>query len=109
MGTGLDIQNLPDNVDELKTLLVNYYNRSQTLEEENQLLRRLRFAHKSEKWTNEDKMQASLFDEAEITAGEAPLQVLKEPGRANTAKSYMWLFRGGTKERPVVLYNYRPT
>jgi transposase len=280
MGTGLDIQNLPDNVDELKTLIL-------VLHEENLLLRRLRFAHKSEKWTNEDKIQASLFDEVEaaidkesrlketiivkghsrkkrgrralaadlprkeiihdiseaektcdcgemlkkigedsyeeldfqpakywvnkhtyfkyackhceglsnenkpavvsakrqpriieqsiatpgllaytfvskfedhlpfyrqerifgrlgvdlpratmcnwaihvgeklqplldimlediqasklIAADETPLQVLKEPGRANTAKSYMWLFRGGTKESPVVLYNYRPT
>ncbi|MDH4201258.1 MAG: IS66 family transposase [Spirochaetia bacterium] len=287
MVAGLNIHNLPDNVDELKTLLLNYYNKSLTLEEENKLLRRLRFAHKSEKWTNKDKIQASLFDEVEATidkesrlkeiivvkshsrkkkgrkalspdlprkeiihdiseaekicdcgetlkkigedtyeeldfqpakywvnkhtyfkyackhceglsdeskpavksaqrqpriieksiatpgllaytlvskfedhlpfyrqerilgrlgvdlpratmcnwaihvgeklqplldimlediqasaliaADETPLQVLKEPGRSNTAKSYMWLFRGGTKERPVVLYNYRPT
>jgi len=35
MIAGLDIQNLPDNVDELKTLLLNYYNKSLTLEEEN--------------------------------------------------------------------------
>jgi hypothetical protein len=26
---------------------------------------------------------------------ETPLQVLKEPGRANTSKSYMWVFCGG--------------
>ncbi|MDH4201165.1 MAG: transposase [Spirochaetia bacterium] len=67
MIAGLDIHNLPDNVDEPGTLLLSYYNKSLTLEEENRLLRRLRFAHKSEKWTNEDKIQAFLFDEVEAT------------------------------------------
>jgi transposase len=48
-----------------------------------------------------------------INVDETPVQVLKEPGRANTTKSYMWVFRGG---RPpdrgggtVVLFDYRAT
>ena len=48
-----------------------------------------------------------------INADETPVQVLKEPGRANTTKSYMWVFRGG---RPpdrgggtTVIFDYRPT
>jgi transposase len=48
-----------------------------------------------------------------INADETPVQVLNEPGRANTTKSYMWVFRGG---RPpdrgggvVILFDYRPT
>lgn len=48
-----------------------------------------------------------------INADETPVQVLKEPGRANTTKSYMWVFRGG---RPpdrgagaIVIFDYRPT
>lgn len=48
-----------------------------------------------------------------INADETPVQVLNEPGRANTTKSYMWVFRGG---RPpdrgggsVVVFDYRPT
>jgi len=44
-----------------------------------------------------------------INIDESPLQVLNEPGRANTTKSYMWVFCGGTPEHPVVLYRYHPT
>ena len=44
-----------------------------------------------------------------IQMDESPLQVLKEPGRANTSKSYMWVFCGGTADRPTVLYHYHPT
>lgn len=52
----------------------------------------------------------------EIRAGplvwvdETPLQVLKEPGRAATTKSYMWVFAGGGCARPTaVVYLYHPT
>jgi transposase len=51
----------------------------------------------------------------EILAGplvridETPLQVLNEPGRAATTKSYMWVFVGGTEEKPAVVYLYHPT
>ncbi len=38
---------------------------------------------------------------------ETTLQVLKEPGRAPQTKSYMWVFRGGTRDGPVILYEYR--
>lgn len=48
-----------------------------------------------------------------INADETPVQVLNEPGRANTTKSYMWVFRGG---RPpdrgggtMVIFDYRQT
>ena len=44
-----------------------------------------------------------------INIDESPLQVLKEPGRSNTAKSYMWVFCGGAPERPTVVYQYHPT
>ncbi len=44
-----------------------------------------------------------------IQMDETPLQVLKEPGRANTSKSYMWVFCGGTIDRPAVMYRYHPT
>ena len=40
---------------------------------------------------------------------ETPLQVLNEPGREASQKSYMWLARGGPPETPVVLYRYFPT
>lgn len=39
---------------------------------------------------------------------ETSLQVLKEPGKKNATKSYMWVFRGGGGERPVVMFRYTP-
>ena len=44
-----------------------------------------------------------------INIDESPLQVLKEPGRKNTSKSYMWVFCGGPPDKPSVLYRYQPT
>ncbi|MDQ1278308.1 MAG: transposase [Thermodesulfobacteriota bacterium] len=41
-----------------------------------------------------------------VNVDETPLQVLNEPGRANTTKSYMWVFRGGPPAKPVILYHY---
>ncbi|MFT6087476.1 MAG: transposase [Glaciecola sp.] len=34
------------------------------------------------------------------------LQVLKEPGRPATTKSYTYCFRGGAPEKNVILYEY---
>ena len=44
-----------------------------------------------------------------ISIDETTLQVLKEPGRSPSTKSYMWVFRGGTRDHPIVLYEYRET
>jgi transposase len=44
-----------------------------------------------------------------INIDETTVQVLKEPGRAATSKSYMWLFRRGDPERPALLYQYHPS
>jgi transposase len=44
-----------------------------------------------------------------VNVDETPVQVLDEPGRANTTKSYMWVFRGGTPGKEAVLYRYSPT
>src|ERR1039458_9938687 len=44
-----------------------------------------------------------------INIDEPPVQVLGEPGRANTTKSYMWVFRGGPQDKPAVIYRYSPT
>jgi len=43
-----------------------------------------------------------------IGMDETTVQVMNEEGRENTAKSYMWVARGGKKEKPVLLYNYFP-
>jgi transposase len=44
-----------------------------------------------------------------IQMDETPVQVMKEPGRANTSKSYVWVIRGGAAEHPVLLYQYHPS
>ena len=44
-----------------------------------------------------------------IQADEITLQVLLEPGRDPTTKSYMRLFRRGDPDRPVWVYQYHPT
>lgn len=40
---------------------------------------------------------------------ETTVQVLKEPGRANTTTSYLWVARGGPPQTPVVRYRYEPS
>jgi transposase len=40
---------------------------------------------------------------------ETTMQVMDEPDRTNTTKSYMWLARGGPPDKPVVIYEYHPT
>ncbi|MCP4551322.1 MAG: IS66 family transposase, partial [Bacteroidetes bacterium] len=44
-----------------------------------------------------------------INIDETPVQVLNEPGRSNTSKSYMWIFRGGPLDSPILLYQYHPS
>lgn len=40
---------------------------------------------------------------------ETPVQVLQEPGRQNTTKSYMWVALGGPLSSPICLYHYART
>ena len=44
-----------------------------------------------------------------INVDESPFQVLREPGRSDTTKSYMWVFCGGPLDAPAILYQYHPT
>ena len=44
-----------------------------------------------------------------VNADETTVQVMKEPGRENTSKSYMWVFLGGARGKPGVIYEYHPT
>jgi len=54
-------------------------------------------------------MQQDILSGFQISADETTLQVLQEPGREATTKSYMWLFRGGTEQKSVILYQYHET
>jgi len=39
---------------------------------------------------------------------ETPLQVMNEPNRENSQKSYMWVYRGGPPDQPVISFQYSP-
>jgi transposase len=44
-----------------------------------------------------------------LNADETELEVLNEPGREASTKSYMWMYRTGKGHFPIVLYDYQPT
>ncbi|KRW90638.1 transposase [Alicyclobacillus tengchongensis] len=44
-----------------------------------------------------------------LHADETTLQVLHEPGRPAETTSYMWLYRSGADEPPIVLFDYQET
>ncbi len=56
------------------------------------------------------RLQERLLEQDVIHADETPVQVHKEKGRKNPAKSYMWVFSSGEYEQahPIRLYEYQP-
>ena len=56
-----------------------------------------------------DRLHEKLLTRDILHADETTLQVLKEPGRSAENKSYMWLYRTGKEEPPIVLYDYQTT
>jgi len=51
-------------------------------------------------------MQNAVLKSPVINIDETTVQVLKEPGRI---KSYMWVFKGSVRGKPVILYQYHPS
>lgn len=67
--------------------------------------------HVSDTWLQPiyEVLHRQLCREKVLHGDETTLQVLKEPGKAATSKSYMWLYRtSGCAEHPIVLYEYQP-
>ena len=56
-----------------------------------------------------DRMHEELITKDVVMADETTVQVLHEPGRAPTTKSYMWVYRTGKYEEPIILYDYQPS
>jgi transposase len=54
-------------------------------------------------------LQTQMLSGPLVHIDETTVQVLKEPGRENTTKSYMWVFRGGPPEKPTLVFQYHPT
>jgi transposase len=65
----------------------------------------------SERWLTPlyDRMHEHLLKQDILHADETTLQVLSEPGRAATSKSYLWLYRTGRDGPGIVLYDYQTT
>lgn len=55
------------------------------------------------------RMKEKLLGHDILHCDETGVQVLKEPGRAPTSTSYMWLFRTAAVDTPICIYEYHPT
>ncbi|WEG13656.1 IS66 family transposase [Pullulanibacillus sp. KACC 23026] len=55
------------------------------------------------------QMKAILIQKDVLHADESTLQVLHEPGRKATSKSYMWVYRSGRTSEPIILFDYQET
>lgn len=56
-----------------------------------------------------NRMREHLLQKEILHADETTLQVLREPGRNADTNSYMWLYRTGKDEPPIILYDYQTT
>jgi hypothetical protein len=56
-----------------------------------------------------ERMHQLLLKRDIIHADETGLQVLHEPGRSASSKSYMWLYRTGREGPAIVLFEYQTT
>jgi transposase len=67
--------------------------------------------HGANQWLNllYDRMHQLLLEKDILHADETTLQVLHEPERPATSKSYLWLYRSGKEGPPTILYDYQET
>ena len=65
----------------------------------------------SENWLEPlyNRMHEIMMQKDILHADETEVQVLQEPDRAATSKSYMWLYRTGREGPPIILFDYRTT
>jgi len=54
-------------------------------------------------------IEDALFEYDIVQSDDTGIQVLKEPGRAPSTRSALWIRRSGPPERPVVLVDYQET
>ncbi len=44
-----------------------------------------------------------------LQVDETPVQVMNEPGKRNTSKSYIWAYRSAIPDKKLMLYEYQPS
>lgn len=54
-----------------------------------------------------ERMHEILLTKQVVHADETEVEVLHEPGKEPSQKSYMWMYRTGSDSKPLVLYDYR--
>ena len=56
-----------------------------------------------------NRMHELMMKESHIHCDETPVQVLNEPGKKVTSKSYMWVYSSiKESKQPVIIFDYRP-
>nr|WP_115712883.1 transposase [Legionella sainthelensi] len=50
-----------------------------------------------------------LLESNYLQADETPSQIMNEPGRNNTLKSYMWVYQSAKPAKKLILFDYRET
>ncbi len=56
-----------------------------------------------------NRMHELMMEESHIHCDETPVQVLNEPGKKATSKSYMWVYSSiKESKQPVKIFDYRP-
>ena len=57
-----------------------------------------------------DRMRSKLLQQEVIHGDETTIQVLHEPDKSPTSKSYMWLYRtSGDTKRHIIIFEYQPS
>jgi len=54
-------------------------------------------------------LQDYIIDYDVAYSDETTVQVLKEPDKSPSSKSYMWVFTGGPPDKRVIIYRYQPS
>jgi transposase len=56
-----------------------------------------------------DLLKEDIINNGYTQTDETPVQVLNEPNKPNTSKSFMWVYYGGTPDKKSIVYDYQPT
>jgi transposase len=56
-----------------------------------------------------DLMWSEILSGSAMLIDETTLLVMNEPGRDNKSKSFIWAFRGGTIDAPIIVFKYHPS
>lgn len=56
-----------------------------------------------------EMMKENIIQSTYVQADETSVQVMNEPDKPNTSKSYMWVYHGGQNNQKAIVYEYQET